>query len=359
MKLRKIFLFALGLIALGPTASYGSVVVLNELQQQTLAGENFNFVFSPVPISDGTDAVLTLHARGDYNPGTSTEFVTWDIDSLGIGAPAGPTIGGVTIIQFNNINDVEWTQDITIAAADMLSITGDAIVDIFVDLNGNQAMGVGVGFQPNEFFEVTLTYEVTPTCLDIKPGSCPNPINAKSRGFIPMALTGSADFDVLDIDIASLELSRADGVGGSVMPREGPPGPHTTVGDVATPICGGDVEPCECTTDGPDGTDDLVMHFATPEVVAELELFDVNSGTVVKLCVSGTLLDGTSFDACDCVKRVPPGDIDGDGAVGAADLVVLLGAWGLCTADQECLADLDEDGNVSIGDLLTLLANWS
>ena len=358
MKLTKTFCFSLGLVALGATALSGTIVVLNDLQPQTVAGEDFNFLFSPVPVSDGTDGVLTLHARGDYDPNTSTEFVTWDIDSLGIGANAGPTIGGVMIIQNNGINDVEWSQDVTIAAADMLTITGDALVDILVDLNGDQSAGVGVGFQPDEFFEVTLTYKSSPTpatCLDIKPGSCPNPVNRSSMGFIPMALTGSDDLDAIDIDIASLELARSDGVGGTASPWEGPPGPHTTIADVATPTCGDAGEPCGCTADGADGNADLVMHFSTPVVVEALELSDVEGGTELELCIAGTLLDGTSFDACDCVRIVPTGDLDGNLTVNGADLVKLMAAWG---TDPVGSPDFDGNGIVSFPDLLILLGNW-
>jgi hypothetical protein len=47
------------------------------------------------------------------------------------------------------------------------------------------------------------------------------------------------------------------------------------------------------------------------------------------------------------------GDIDGDGSVGAADLSLLLAAWGTSGA-----ADLDEDGDVGASDLSLLLANW-
>ncbi len=52
-----------------------------------------------------------------------------------------------------------------------------------------------------------------------------------------------------------------------------------------------------------------------------------------------------------------PGDIDGDGAVDIADLLILLGDWGACP--PPCPADLDADGSVGITDLLILLANWS
>lgn len=51
-----------------------------------------------------------------------------------------------------------------------------------------------------------------------------------------------------------------------------------------------------------------------------------------------------------------PGDIDGDGAVDAADLAALLGAWGQC---RGCGADVNEDGVVDAADLAILLGNWS
>jgi parallel beta-helix repeat protein len=51
------------------------------------------------------------------------------------------------------------------------------------------------------------------------------------------------------------------------------------------------------------------------------------------------------------------GDIDGNGAVGVTDSLLILGAWGDCTEDC-CLADLDLDGDVGISDFLILLAYW-
>jgi hypothetical protein len=53
-----------------------------------------------------------------------------------------------------------------------------------------------------------------------------------------------------------------------------------------------------------------------------------------------------------------PADLDGDGAVGAADLAVLLGAWGACPPKGGCPADLDGDGTVGASDLTALLAAW-
>jgi len=44
--------------------------------------------------------------------------------------------------------------------------------------------------------------------LDIKPGSCPNPLNRRSHGVLPVALVGVEGFDTTDVDVSSLTLSR-------------------------------------------------------------------------------------------------------------------------------------------------------
>ena len=51
-------------------------------------------------------------------------------------------------------------------------------------------------------------------------------------------------------------------------------------------------------------------------------------------------------------------DFDGDGAIGPADLAVLLAAWGpVMGADRR--ADMDNDGDVAASDLAALLASWT
>ena len=53
---------------------------------------------------------------------------------------------------------------------------------------------------------------------------------------------------------------------------------------------------------------------------------------------------------------VPPGDVNGDGAVNVTDLLLLLEQYGPCT---DCLADLDGNGEVNVDDALLVLADWS
>lgn len=52
------------------------------------------------------------------------------------------------------------------------------------------------------------------------------------------------------------------------------------------------------------------------------------------------------------------GDVNCDGSVGVADLLILLGSWGPCGDCKDCPADLDGDCVVGVKDLLILLGNW-
>lgn len=54
-----------------------------------------------------------------------------------------------------------------------------------------------------------------------------------------------------------------------------------------------------------------------------------------------------------------PGDLNGDGAVDAADLLLLLGSWGPCAEPGNCPADLNDDEEVNVLDLLVLFGSWT
>jgi hypothetical protein len=63
--------------------------------------------------------------------------------------------------------------------------------------------------------------------------------------------------------------------------------------------------------------------------------------------------NGGNTVADECPIDCP--DLDGDGEVKVADLLILLAAWGPCDG---CAADLDGDGEVKVADLLLLIAAW-
>lgn len=129
--------------------------------------------------------------------------------------------------------------------------------------------------------------------LDIKPTSCPNPQQVNRKGWLPVALVGSAGFDVSLVDVSTVVLKRSDGVGGSVSPS------NHSYEDVATPFEG---ELCDCHELGADGTLDLSLKFDNTLVRSALLLDAVANGTALRLRVEGLLLDESPFFAEDCVR---------------------------------------------------------
>ncbi|MCH8293437.1 hypothetical protein IH992_20340 [Candidatus Poribacteria bacterium] len=143
--------------------------------------------------------------------------------------------------------------------------------------------------------------------LDIKPQSCPNPLNVKSNGVLPVAILGTANFDVNDIDVSTIELSGVSPI-------------RSDIEDVSTPVVNPQDE-CECTTDGDDGVDDLTLKFDRQEIVAALGA--VNDGDEVVLTLTGELSDGTRIEGKDCIvilkkgkKAAPAAPIPTDFALG-------------------------------------------
>ncbi|MBW8050131.1 MAG: T9SS type A sorting domain-containing protein [Cytophagales bacterium] len=127
--------------------------------------------------------------------------------------------------------------------------------------------------------------------LDIKPTSCPNPLNVKSNGVLPIAILGTADFDVNDIDVSSVLLQGISPI-------------RSNIEDVSTPVVN-KVDVCDCTTGGADGFDDLTLKFKTQDIVSTLG--PVSGGDTIVLTITGILLDSTPFDASDCIIITPVG----------------------------------------------------
>ncbi|MDH3283510.1 MAG: hypothetical protein OEQ13_02110 [Acidobacteriota bacterium] len=156
--------------------------------------------------------------------------------------------------------------------------------------------GSGIFYDNINFFPQPLSVS-----LDVKPGSCPNPINSRAP-VLRAALLGTMDLDVNDVDVTTLQLE-------GVSPIK------TGYEDVATPF-GGDL--CGCTEDGPDGYFDLTLKFLTSEIVGGIG----SSSGDVTLTLTGNLLDGTPIEGQDCVFFVG-GGVGGGGRPGVSGE-----AWG-------------------------------
>ncbi|MFH1108547.1 MAG: hypothetical protein V1790_05015 [Planctomycetota bacterium] len=134
--------------------------------------------------------------------------------------------------------------------------------------------------------------------LDVKPNTCPNRVMSSEQGYLTMAILGSPGADVRKINKSSIRVARVDDVGEAVAPNEGPPGPRSTVEDVGTPFDG---PACGCNANAGDGQLDLALRFSVAAVRTGLRLDQAPPETPIELRIAGRLLDGTPFQATDCI----------------------------------------------------------
>ena len=124
-------------------------------------------------------------------------------------------------------------------------------------------------------FEVIVNI---PVPVDIKPTSCPNPLNVGSNGVLPVAIVGTEDFDVMKVDPGTIKLIGVDPL-------------QCSYEDVCTPYIQylGKETQFYCTDEGPDGFLDLTLKFDMQQVVEAL-------GTVADQDVLVLTLEGKLFD---------------------------------------------------------------
>ncbi|GAH22327.1 unnamed protein product, partial [marine sediment metagenome] len=186
---------------------------------------------------------------------------------------------------------------------------------------------VGYGLNPSGYQEAwiaTIPEPAIKVAVDIKPNSCPNPVNVKSSGVLPVAILGTEDFDVTTIDVASIRLA-------DVAPI------RSSFEDVAAPVSDGN--DCDCIENGPDGFLDLTLKFKTQRIVEAVG--DVNDGDELQLELIGVLFDETPIEGADCIlirgrhKPINPADINKDGVVNVADFAIFAQNWLLSSIVDE------------------------
>lgn len=164
------------------------------------------------------------------------------------------------------------------------TFTGSASIDVTEGYEFGLRVG-GSNYDYSQILEgkVTVTnfcFPFLPILIDIKPGSYPNSFNPNGNGVIPIAILGSADLDVADVDVSTLSFE------GASVRVKGNDSPQCSVQDVSGP---GGI---------PDGYPDLVCQF----------LDDFPEGWLPGdggASVTGYLLDGTPIAGSDSISIAP------------------------------------------------------
>jgi hypothetical protein len=157
-------------------------------------------------------------------------------------------------------------------------------------LKAGETIDFAVGYGSNETYigdstgiSATISLIPLPVAIDIKPGEDPNCVNIDGNGVIPVAILGSADFDVTDIDVASLKFAGLDvRVKGNRLPQCAL---EDVSGDFASP------------EGAPDRYLDLVCQF-----VDDPDRWSPDEGTAK---LTGKLLDGMPIEGTDAICIVP------------------------------------------------------
>lgn len=229
--------------------------------------------------------------------GTVTPVVTWPSCERVHFVPENLGSLGNTGLSFFG---AQWGTDSIIAypATDFAGVAGEAIVTSEYDGHVGMLSWNGSSYVIAPFFDVPAVWEgsdfVEPVGtlivpVDIHPTSCPNPINTNSNGVTPVAILGTATFDVRTIDPATVRL-------------EGVAPVRHAYEDVATPFvpftgrtdCRED-----CWTRGPDGMLDLTLKFETQQFVAALG--SLSDGQCLVAHVTGMTYDGKAFQGEDVI----------------------------------------------------------
>lgn len=207
-------------------------------------------------------------AVGEYGRG---EYVYVSVGQIGNTLSTPPiNTGGATHIDLSVLN-ISWFNQIMIE-------------DDIRDPDTGRNYGADLDY-------VMCLHSRVPVAVDIKPISCPNPLNLKSTGVLSVAILGTEEFDVTKIDPESVQL-----VG--VAPL------RWYINDVATPYIPliGKASCNDCNEIRRDGFDDLTLRFRKRDIVEALG--EVEDGECLILELTGNLFEvygGTSFVGEDVI----------------------------------------------------------
>ncbi|MCK5100268.1 MAG: hypothetical protein KAR45_19315, partial [Desulfobacteraceae bacterium] len=264
----------------GPGGTFGdldvdtkcTIVLISSLHD--VAVENVNTASSKVIIGDEVRINALLTNQGDYTESVDVRcYYNSQIIEIQNVDELYPQESKALEFNWDTTGMEEGTYTIKVCAEE---VPGEIIVD-------------------NNCSETTIELRhIIPVYVDIHPGSCPNPVNTKQKGVLPVAILGSDEFDVDTIDPDTIFLSREGVADKKVFPI------RWSYEDVATPYQG---VLCDCHDLNGDGYQDMTLKFSTQELVDKLKLNDIK-GQTVSITINGNLTEteGTApIEGQDCV----------------------------------------------------------
>lgn len=223
---------------------------------------------NPDPLDAGTAWIYNEYVSGNaYNwSAVDTQLAIWEIEQEII-------LANGVLNNDNTVYDITAAQEIVNQASGAIGIGMVRIMNLWHDQERND---------PRQDILCIEDFEIY---IDIKPQSCPNPLNTNNQGLTTVAVLGTEHFNIYDVDVSTLTLE-------GVVPI------RYDYEDVTTPLIDKEDE-CDCNTEGPDSWIDLTLKFNVQEIIEALG--DVEDGDVIPVTLKGMLLDGTSFEASDCI----------------------------------------------------------
>jgi photosystem II stability/assembly factor-like uncharacterized protein len=238
------------------------------------AGHGLNLEVHPV-----TQAVYFL---------TESSFLSSSTDFGDTWSPfQSVDFGSVLLIDRNRPNRFfggEFVRGVKVGGVYLSEDTGESFS--FIGLADRTIASLALNGTSTKLFAVAYGYGIyviglgdgiTQVAIDIKPGSDANSVNPRSNGVIPMALLGSEDFDIHDVDVTTLTFGPAGATPKHDLTDEWSYSEH--VEDVNL-----------------DGFMDLVTHYPTRDT-------GIGCGDT-EAALSGELLDGRPFEGTDEIRTV-------------------------------------------------------
>jgi outer membrane protein assembly factor BamB len=229
-----------------------------------------------VSLYDGPDSTSDTAVSISVSPDGGMVFVTGTSDYF----PYAPWPGDLNRDWATVAYDAATGEEIWVARYDGPASAGDAALSIIASPDGGRVFVTGssrTGSGKDSSFATVAYALVVPIEIDVKPRNETNPINPRAHGVTPVALLGSEEFDVTEVEPTTLRFG----------PGEAAPVHDLTNGwPYSDPLR--DVNR--------DGYTDLLVHFSTQE--SSIQCSDT------EVTLTGQLIDGFFIEGTDTIRTV-------------------------------------------------------